>query len=265
MSPALIFDCDGVLADTERDGHLKAFNLTFQQLGVPLHWSDEDYEALLTIGGGKERMRSALTPALINDLGLEDEEDREAAIAGWHTRKTRIFTELVESGRIVPRPGVARLIGEALGEGWNVAVASTSVEESVRAVLEGAVGVEVAATIPVFAGDIVGSKKPAPDVYLAAIRGLDVRAAEGLAIEDSRNGLLAATTAGLSCLVARSSFTVAEDMSEAIAVVSSLGDPGGPQPLVERNDTGVPIDGPVTIPVLRACVDRAVAASGRSG
>ena len=55
---ALIFDCDGVLADTERYGHLVAFNQTFEEFGLPVRWSVAEYQEKLKIGGGKERMAS---------------------------------------------------------------------------------------------------------------------------------------------------------------------------------------------------------------
>ena len=61
---ALIFDCDGVLGDTERDGHLPAFNATFEHFGLPVRWSVEDYGQLLKIGGGKERTAKLARQAL---------------------------------------------------------------------------------------------------------------------------------------------------------------------------------------------------------
>ena len=67
---ALILDCDGVLADTERLGHLPAFNRTFAEFGLPVRWSEEDYGIALRIGGGKERMAALLTPELVADAGL---------------------------------------------------------------------------------------------------------------------------------------------------------------------------------------------------
>ena len=55
--PALIFDCDGVLADTEQYGHLPAFNQTFAEFGVPVQWSVEEYAEKVKIGGGKEAVK----------------------------------------------------------------------------------------------------------------------------------------------------------------------------------------------------------------
>ena len=160
---ALVLDCDGVLADTERYGHLVAFNETFAEFGLPVRWSVADYRDKLRIGGGKERMASLLTPEFVAAAGLPaDQAGQQAAIASWHKRKTEIYTRLVTSGAVPPRPGVARIVGEAIAAGWPVAVASTSAEPSVVATLERAVGTELAAGVKVFAGDIVPRKKPAP-------------------------------------------------------------------------------------------------------
>jgi HAD superfamily hydrolase (TIGR01509 family) len=225
--PALIFDCDGVLADTERDGHRVAFNETFADIGLPVQWSEQEYGVKLAIGGGKERMASLLTDEFVRANGLPpDPEGQRELLADWHKRKTARYKEMVRAGRLPARPGIARIVNEALEAGWTVAVASTSAEESVRAVLEHTVGPANAARFAVFAGDIVPAKKPDPAIYILALDRLGIPAAEGIVIEDSRNGLLAAVAAGLRCVVTVSSYTVREDMTEAALVVTSLGDPG---------------------------------------
>ncbi|ERK69657.1 hypothetical protein N136_04018, partial [Leifsonia aquatica ATCC 14665] len=125
--PALIFDCDGVLADTERNGHLPAFNRTFAEFGVPVRWSDDDYREKVLIGGGKERMASILTPEFVAANGLPSDADGQRdLLAQWHKRKTAIYTELVASGALPGRPGIRRIVEAARGAGWTLAVASTS-------------------------------------------------------------------------------------------------------------------------------------------
>ncbi|MDR5699014.1 HAD-IA family hydrolase [Agromyces aerolatus] len=223
--PTLIFDCDGVLADTERTGHLPAFNETFAEFGLPVHWSDDEYAVKLRIGGGKERMASLLTPEFVAANGLPaDEDGQRDVLAQWHRRKTAVYTELVESGALPARPGIARLAGQADAAGWRLAVASTSAEASVKAVLEHAVGRELAARFRVFAGDIVPRKKPAPDIYLLALHELGADPDTTVVIEDSGNGVEAAVAAGLRTLVTVSSYTRDEDFTGASLVVSSLGD-----------------------------------------
>jgi len=252
--PALIFDCDGVLADTERDGHRPAFNQTFAEAGLPVHWSEEEYAEKRRIGGGKERMASLLTEEFVAANGLpSDDEAQKALLAGWHKRKTELYKEIVRAGRLPGRPGVARVVEEALQAGWALAVASTSAEESVRAVLEHAVGADAAAFFDVFAGDVVPAKKPDPAIYLLALERMGLRPDDAIVVEDSRNGLLAAVAAGLRCVVTVSSYTADEDMSEALLVVTSLGDPGEPARVL-ANRTSVRPGDQVTLADLEACL-----------
>ncbi|MGK7875355.1 MAG: HAD-IA family hydrolase [Xenococcaceae cyanobacterium] len=240
MKKALIFDCDGVLADTERDGHLVAFNQMWRENGVNWQWSVDQYAEKVKIGGGKERMFS---------LGQDDDfravysvpESSEAwwnIVVGWHKRKSEIYKELVASGAMPGRPGVKRLAEAALANGWRLAVCSTSAIASVEAVLRHVMGVELAGQFAgVFAGDMVKAKKPAPDVYNLAVEKLNLDPANCLVVEDSRNGLLAATAAGMTCIVTYSDLTKDEDFSEAAIVVSDLGEPGNESIVIAQNRT----------------------------
>jgi HAD superfamily hydrolase (TIGR01509 family) len=251
----LIFDCDGVLADTERFGHLPAFNRTFEEEGLPVHWSEADYAEKLKIGGGKERMASLLTEDFVRQHGLpSDPEGQTELLQRWHKRKTAAYKELVAAGVMPARPGIARIIDDALAAGWTVAVASTSAEESVRAVLEHAVGEEQAASIEVFAGDVVPAKKPDPAIYRLALERTGSTPQETLVVEDSRNGVLAAVGAGLRCVVTVSSFTEDEDFSEAVLVVTSLGDPGEPTRVLANRSPARPGDF-ITLDDLQACLE----------
>ena len=253
---ALIFDCDGVLADTERDGHLPAFNRTFEESGVPVRWSPEEYGEKLAIGGGKERMASLLTGEFVRVNGLPaDPDGQKALLAEWHKRKTATFKKLVREGRLPGRPGIRRVIGDALSAGWTVAVASTSAEESVRAVLAHAAGEEAADRIPVFAGDVVPAKKPDPAIYDLVVRELSLDRGSTLVVEDSRNGLRSAVGAGLRCLVTVNGYTRDEDFSEATLVVSALGDPEG-EPIQVLANRGKAAPGAyVTLADLEACLE----------
>lgn len=232
---ALIFDCDGVLADTERDGHLVAFNLMFQELGLPFYWDDAEYAHLVRIGGGKERLKSVVTDAVVARYA-EPGESADDMVARWHQVKSRYFQDLVRAGKISARPGIKRLINEALAAGLKVAVASTSAEASVRAVLESAVGEGVATRVRIFAGDIVKRKKPAPDIYFEALRGLGVSANFAVAVEDSGQGCAAAAGAQIPVIVTVSSFTGGDDFTGAAAVVSDLGEPNEPLTVVADPD-----------------------------
>ena len=240
--PALIFDCDGVLADTERDGHRPAFNQAFAEAGLDVEWDEAEYARRLQIGGGKERIASL----------FDDAADRADEILALHKRKTAIYKEIVRAGKLPPRPGIARIVDEAIAAGWTLAVASTSAEESVRAVLEHAVGEASAEHFAVFAGDVVPAKKPDPAIYVLALEELGVGRADAIVVEDSRNGLLAAVGAGLRCLVTVSGYTAEEDMSEAVMVVTSLGGPGEPARVLANRGAARP-GGLVTLADIDAC------------
>lgn len=236
--PALIFDCDGVLADTEKDGHLPAFNEAFAEFDLPINWDEPTYAEKLKIGGGKERIASELP-------GAESED----VIRRLHARKTQLFTERVAAGLLPGRPGIHRLIAEALDAGWTVAIASTSAEPSVRAVLEHAVGEELAARCHVFAGDIVPRKKPAPDIYLKVLADLELDPDDCIVVEDSGIGVQASVAAGLTTIVTVSAFTAEDDFSGAAVVLSHLGDPGDPLTVISA-PAGARPDGMVTVATL---------------
>ncbi len=254
--PALIFDCDGVLADTERYGHLPAFNATFEAHGLPVRWSEDDYAERLRIGGGKERMASLFRdPGFVEAAGIPDDQDqRTALLLAWHASKTTHFKTLVSAGKLAPRPGISRLIPQALAAGWTVAVASTSAQESVRAVLLNAVGADVAERVPLFAGDVVPAKKPDPAIYVLSMGVLELDPDDTLVIEDSRNGLLAATRAGLPCLVTVNGYTRHESFDEAVLVISELGDPGRPPIEVLANRSASRPADYVTLDDLQQCM-----------
>jgi len=219
---ALIFDCDGVLADTERDGHRVAFNRAFAQRGYNFQWDERLYGELLKISGGKERMRY-----YFDRYGWPtDEPDRDALIAGLHQSKTEHFMKILESGQIPRRSGVARLVDEAIGTGILLAVCSTSNEKAVNLLVEKLLGQRRhKAFAAILAGDVVTRKKPDPEIYLLAAEKLGVKPADCVVVEDSRNGLLAAKAAGMKCVITKNGYTENEDFAEADLAVAELGDP----------------------------------------
>jgi HAD superfamily hydrolase (TIGR01509 family) len=231
----VIFDVDGTLADTERDGHRVAFNAAFREFGLDWHWDAAQYGDLILVAGGKERLRHWITHhAPECAIG----RDVEAWVAELHAAKTRHFTELLARREIPPRPGVLRLVGELRGAGVKLGIATTMSEESLLALLRALFGDGAPGWFDAIgAGDVVLSKKPAPDVYLWVLGRLGLRAADCLAIEDSEHGLRAAGGAGVPAVVTVSPYSKGSEFAGALAVLSDLGEPGRPMRLI-RGDAG---------------------------
>ncbi|CAM0910554.1 unnamed protein product [Alopecurus aequalis] len=174
LPAALLFDCDGVLVDTEKDGHRISFNETFAERELGVSWDVELYGELLKIGGGKERMTAYFNKTEWPAKARTTDEERTEFVASLHKRKTELFMALIEKKLLPLRPGVQRLIDEALGKGVKVAVCSTSNEKAVSAIVSCLLGPDRAEKITIFAGDVVPRKKPDPAIYLLAATTLEV-------------------------------------------------------------------------------------------
>ncbi|HXH63992.1 MAG TPA: HAD-IA family hydrolase [Mariprofundaceae bacterium] len=216
----LLWDVDGTLADTERDGHRIAFNLAFDEAGIDRQWDVPTYGELLAVTGGKERIRHDYERRGIQPPAQE-------TIASLHARKTSHYQDLIAEGRIPLRPGVRRLLTEAFEAGITLAVATTTTPAALDALIEHSLGAEWFDRFAIrAAGDIVPAKKPAPDIYLYAMRELGLTPDVCLAMEDSGNGWRAARDAGLKCVVTVNDYTRGQDFSGADLVVSEFGEPG---------------------------------------
>ena len=237
---AILFDCDGVLADTERDGHRVSFNRVFAEKGLGFEWGVEEYGRLCEVGGGKERMtaymnangcwpadcRTPTTEELTGPKGLPLDEARLALVKECHARKTALFQELIASGVVPLRPGILRIVDEAIAEDVPLAVCSTSNEAAVRTLVQTLMGDERYAKFEFFCGDAVQNKKPAPDVYNLAAERMGLAKSECVVVEDSGIGNRAAKAAEMACLVTMSTYTADEDFAGADRVVTELGEDG---------------------------------------
>ena len=222
---ALLFDVDGTLADTERDGHRVAFNMAFSEAGLDWDWSPELYGRLLDVTGGKERIRHFL--ATENPPAPHPDD---TGIAELHARKTHFYTQMLGQGAIPLRPGVERLLREAKSAGLRLAVCTTTTPANVEALLTNTLGPESMGWFEVIAaGDIVPNKKPAPDIYLWAMEQMALTPEVCLAFEDSENGVHSVRDAGLKSLVITTNgYTESHDFTGATLVLDQLGEPDSP-------------------------------------
>lgn len=204
MTPrALIWDVDGTIAETERDGHRAAFNAAFEQMGLPWRWDVALYGHLLQVTGGRER--------LLHDMaGRPDApagEERNALARELHRRKNAIYQDLVNARGIPARPGVLRLMRECTEAGVMMAVATTTSRGNVAALMEGLLGSGWGRRFEaVLCAEDAPMKKPHPQVYELALQRLAVAPQQAFALEDSPNGLKAARAAGIACGITRSAY-----------------------------------------------------------
>ncbi len=226
---ALIFDVDGTLANTERDGHLVAFNLAFEELDLDWVWSNELYHKLLDVTGGQLRIKH-----YVNDY----KHDLDAFAASVHALKTEIYVRLVNEGKIPLRPGVERLFHEARDAGLRMAIATTTTPANVDALIANTLGREALDWFEVIgAGNVVPNLKPAGDIYHWVLEQMNLEAKDCIAFEDSRNGIVSATDANLKTLITTNEYTDSHQFDEAIVILNNLGEPNKPFTLIEGDAT----------------------------
>jgi HAD superfamily hydrolase (TIGR01509 family) len=221
MLKAIIFDVDGTMADTEH-AHREAFNWAFAQEGLDWHWDEALYTQLLDISGGKERLKHFWQSQHPNMVEI-DAQSLASTIDRLHALKTAAYENAVSEGQVKLRPGVLELIEDAKGQGVAMAIATTTSPVNIAALLRAALGaqwqldfavIEDASTAP--------RKKPEPDVYVQTLQRLGLKPEQCVAIEDSYNGLQAASGAGLKTVITPNNFTAHHDFTGALRVVPNL-------------------------------------------
>jgi len=232
---ALLFDVDGTLADTEKDGHRMAFNVAFKEKGLDWEWDEKLYGELLSVSGGKERM-THYAKNYLNDFKMDNHEE---SIKILHRNKTNYYIELLKQSKIELRVGVKRLIEEAKSQNMRMAIVTTTSFENVQYLVENTLGKNAMDYFELIAcGDIVPDKKPAPDIYLWALEKMKLNANEVLAFEDSYNGVTSATTSHIKTIATINEYTKNEDTSKAELIINQLGDKENPMQVIQGDGLG---------------------------
>ncbi|QCU90151.1 HAD family hydrolase [Thiomicrorhabdus sediminis] len=221
---ALLFDVDGTLADTEKDGHRPAFNMAFAEAGLDWNWDEALYGELLAVTGGKERIRFYLEK-FNTDFVKPDNFDE--FVKGLHAAKTKFYTQLMAEGKIPLRTGVENLINQARSEDMRMAIVTTTTPANVTALLESTLGQGSEDWFEVIAaGDIVPAKKPAPDIYIWALEQMNLTANDAIAFEDSSNGIQSSAAANVKTIITINDYTKEDDFSAADLVLNQMGEQG---------------------------------------
>ena len=231
----IIFDVDGTIADTE-EFHRQAFNLAFREFELDWHWSEDDYRDILSISGGKERFKRCLD----QDLKLKNSlQDVPAFIRSLHKCKSSHYRQLLESGAITLRPGIKRVIDEALHSGIKLGIATSSSTANFNTLIKQTLGLdpeEVFSTI--VTSDIVHDKKPCPAAYQCALAGMAMDPEHCIAIEDTANGSQAAQHAGIQVVITTHTYTKDNDFAGAALVVDHLGEKDQPNTVSQGESLG---------------------------
>ena len=221
----IIWDVDGTLAETERDGHLVAFNLAFEALNLPWRWSQHRYGELLTVTGGFERLLFDMASQANAPVATSE---REQLARRLHQLKNEAYAQIVAEGRIALRDGVRELMDDCATAGVPMAIATTTSRSNVEALLGSQLGAAWRERFAcVLCGEDVQRKKPDPQVYTLALQALGVPAHQALAIEDSPVGVRACVAAGVPVIVTRSVYFAEDALPGAMAVGPGLGSAQG--------------------------------------
>ena len=249
---ALFFDMDGVIIDTERDGHRVAFNSAFKQFGYDFSWDEQRYHQLLQVAGGKERMRHYFSEEnLLTELS---DEQMTQHLIELHRCKTEIFLDMIASGSLPLRPGIQRFMNEATERGLDICLCTTSTEKSARTVV-GTMLPEIKFA-HILAGDVVTKKKPDPAIYNLALQKTGHSPAECIVIEDSAIGVKAAKAAGIRVIATTNGYTEDEDLSAADIIVTALGDEGGEYGVLKTPVNELEFDGVLRLSRVIKCFSR---------
>jgi HAD superfamily hydrolase (TIGR01509 family) len=240
MIKSILWDVDGTLAETERDGHLKAFNQAFEALGLPWRWSEPRYGELLAVAGGRER--------LLHDMQCRGHvpihpEERRALAERVHRLKNELYARIVAGGNLPLREGVRELLDDCESAGVKLGIVTTTSRSNVEALLNTHLGKDWESKFAaVVCAREAPNKKPHPQAYLLALDALKLRPHEAVAVEDAHAGIAAAQAAGVPVIVTRSHYFAAVEAQGALAVGPSLGRTDGWHPAADARATRIGLD-----------------------
>ena len=216
---ALLWDVDGTLAETERDGHRVAFNRAFEDCGLPWRWDEAHYGELLRITGGRERLLFDMNAR----ANAPPPAERDAVARAVHAKKNAYYAELVNSAGIALRDGVLALMNDCRERSVRMGIATTTSRTNVDALLRVHLGERWADAFAVIVcGEDVERKKPDPEVYLECLRALGIGPLDAVAIEDAPGGVAAARAADIPVVVTRSAYFAQAPIDGAVAVGPGL-------------------------------------------
>jgi HAD superfamily hydrolase (TIGR01509 family) len=221
MLSAVLWDVDGTLAETERYGHLTAFNQAFAALKVPWRWSDARYGELLAVAGGRER--------LLHDMQSQpdapaDGEERLALAERIHAFKNTLYASIVARGGLPLRDGVSELLQDCAQAGIRLAIVTTTSRANVEALLSTHLGRDWQSGFSVvICAEEAPKKKPNPQAYLLALEALRLQPDETVAMEDAPAGVAAAQAACVPVIVTRSHYFNSSPVKNVLAAGPSLG------------------------------------------
>jgi HAD superfamily hydrolase (TIGR01509 family) len=240
MIKSILWDVDGTLAETERDGHLKAFNQAFEILGLPWRWSDECYAQLLAVAGGRERLVHDMS---CHGRGPGDPKEREALADGVHQLKNQLYSNIAAGGGLPLRDGVRALLDECRQTAVRLGIVTTTSRSNVEALLAAQLGADWESRFAVIVcAREAPNKKPDPQAYLLALEALQLLPHEAIAIEDAPAGVAAAQAAGVPVIIARSHYFASADSPTALAAGPSLGRILGWRPAAEARAVRIDLE-----------------------
>ena len=174
----------------------ESFNEAFKEAGLDWYWDQEDYKSLLKQSGGTKRIEDF---AEKNNTTVQAQKIRE--------RKTEIFNQKLSTAKLMPREGIIDVIEFAKNNQLKLGFVTSTTKDNINSIFLALKNYFTEEDFD-FVGNntMVQNHKPHSDIYIEAIKRLNVEPKECIAIEDSRASALSAHNAKVSCIAFPGSF-----------------------------------------------------------